>query len=121
MTEEERHLVKVQITFYNKWKKVIATGDFYRLVNPFLQENYCATEIVSNDKNKAIVTFVVLRAKFHTMINIKLKGLDADKKYICEQTGREYYGSTLMNAGLQFSERYYFRDGHSKLLTFICQ
>ncbi len=121
LTEEERHLVKVQITFYNKWKKVIATGDFYRLVNPFLQENYCATEIVSNDKNKVIVTFVVLRAKFHTMINIKLKGLDADKKYICEQTGREYYGSTLMNAGLQFSERYYFRDGHSKLLTFICQ
>ncbi len=119
LTEDECDLVRAQIEYYKKWSNVVSSGDLYRLINPFVQENYSAWEVVSKDKNSAIVTFVVLKGEFHAMLNMKLCGLEAQKKYRCIETGREYYGSTLMNAGLRIAERYYFRSGDSRRFTFV--
>ena len=102
-TEEECAAVKSQCEEYHKLYDVIHYGELYRLITPY--DGNCdayAWEYVSEDKNEALLTYVLLMSRPRVRREIRLKGLDPNKTYRDEATGATYKGSTLMNAGLNF-------------------
>ena len=102
-TDEECAAVKAQCEEYHKLYDVIHYGELYRLITPY--DGNCdayAWEFVSEDKNEALLTYVLLLSRPRVRRGVRLKGLDPNKTYRDEETGRTYKGSTLMNAGLNF-------------------
>lgn len=103
LTDEERKMVKEQIAFVKKYRKLIHQGTYYRLLSPF-EGNITAWMVVSEDKKEAIVgCFKVLNDVNCEFRRLYLQGLDENKCYqICED-GKEkgsYYGSELMHIGM---------------------
>ena len=99
-TEEDKRIVKQQVSEYHKYYDVIHFGDLYRLISPSENPFRAAWEFVSEDKTEALLTSVVMRKPEDRALFIKLKGLDPDKYYIDEDTHEVYSGALLMNAGL---------------------
>ena len=67
---------------------------------------------VSEDKNEALVTSVVISKTEDRGFYLKLKGLDPEKYYVDEDTDEVYSGALLMNAGICLSH-YSSDDGAS--------
>ena len=105
LCDEEKELVKKQVKQYHEFYNCIHYGDYYRLVSPFENE-YCAWNFVSENKDEAILIFVVMRDRIFPKYFVRLKGLDPTKKYLDVDSGKEYYGDTLMNCGLNLSKAY---------------
>lgn len=105
LCDEEKELVKKQVQQYHDFYNCIHYGDYYRLVSPFENE-YCAWNFVSENKDEAILVFVVMRDRIFPRYFVKLKGLDPNKKYKDVNSGKEYYGDTLMNCGLNLTKIY---------------
>lgn len=119
LTEEEKELIKKQVADYHRYYGIINRGDLYRLILPDDHVNgkvgKCAAWMyVSENQTEALVTFVVIRTSIHPVYFLKLRGLDADAVYVDEETGKEYYGDTLMNAGLNLTRKY--KDGDSVVI-----
>ncbi|MDL4843225.1 alpha-galactosidase [Aquibacillus rhizosphaerae] len=100
LAEEELEQIKAQVSIYKSIRKTVQFGDLYRVVDPFLCQNY-GTVHVNEDKSKAVFFYVHVLAEangpFHT---IKLAGLDPEKDYRILETGEVYGGDELMNMGL---------------------
>ena len=77
-----------------------------------------AWEVVSKDKNEALVTCVQVlgRPNYHSR-RIKLKGLIEDKMYKLEETEEVFSGGALMYGGLNITNLY--GDYSSKLLHLV--
>ena len=103
LTAEERMIVKEQIRFVKKYRKLIHTGDFYRLLSPF-EGNFTAWMVVSGDKRQAIIGyFKILNDVNREFRKLHLKGLDSELLYHMSEEGQEigtFYGSELMNIGM---------------------
>ena len=117
LSDEDKEEVKRQVARYHEFYNCIHYGDFYRLVSPFDKKGYCAWNYVSESKDEAILTFVIDRDKIGSRYYVKMKGLDAIKKYRDTETGRVYSGDTLMNAGLNLSNM--SGDLSSRLIHFV--
>jgi Alpha-galactosidase len=103
LSDDDKEVIKRQVSDYHKYYDVVQNGDYYRLINPFDTQTRCAWAYVSADKSQVLLTYVVIRTEFHKPVYIKLKGLDPSKKYKDQESGRIYSGDTLMNAGLNLS------------------
>ncbi|MCQ2475130.1 MAG: alpha-galactosidase [Clostridia bacterium] len=103
-TEEEQVTIKEQVKEYHKYYDVIHFGDLYRLISPFENHFRAAWMFVSEDKNEALVTSVVMRKPEDRPFFLRLKGLDPEKYYVDEETNEVYSGALLMNAGLCLNE-----------------
>lgn len=100
-TDEECEAVKAQCEEYHKLYDVIHYGELYRLISPCDGDRSAyAWEFVSEDKNEALLTYVILLSQPRVRRLVRLKGLDPNKTYRDEANGKTYRGSTLMNAGL---------------------
>jgi alpha-galactosidase len=100
MTEEEKEEVKQQIVQYRKYAELIRTGDYYRLSDPFC-DPYVSWLIISQDGRQALLSVVMLEIHGNMKVNyVKLKGLEREALYEEQNTGRSFYGSALMEAGL---------------------
>lgn len=100
LSDGEREEVKEQIREYKKHAELIQNGDYYRLSDPF-HDPYGAWMFVSKDGLKALVYVVVLEVHGNMPVNyVHMKGLEADAVYEDADTGRCYYGSSLMEAGI---------------------
>jgi alpha-galactosidase len=122
LSDEEKDLIRKQTADYHRYYDIINRGDLYRLILP--TDNYngktgkCASWMyVSEDKSEALFTFVVIRTSVHPVYFVKLRGLEPNAVYADQTTGREYYGSTLMNAGLNLTKNY--RDGDSVVIHLV--
>lgn len=107
LSEEERVMVREQIAFVKKYRKLIHTGDFYRLKSPF-EGNITAWMVVSQDKKQAIIAyFKVLNDVNCEFRRLKLEGLDESLLYEVEadkEAFGDFYGNELMNIGLVTSD-----------------
>lgn len=119
LSDEEKDLIKTQVSDYHRYYDVINRGDLYRLIMP--DDNYngkqgkCAAwQYVSENKDETLVTFVVIRASIKPIYFLKLQGLEANARYKDEESGKIYFGDTLMNAGLNLTRKY--SDGESVLI-----
>lgn len=129
MTDEEKELVREQVAAYHKYYDVIQNGDYYRLINPTESKgtmiSASAWESVAQDKNEVLLTYVVIRTAVAVSRYIRLRGLDPEKIYVDTETGRQYSGALLMNAGLNISNDGAndgkWSDGESRVWHFIAK
>lgn len=116
ISDEEKELVKQQVSRYKELYGTIVHGDQYRLISPFENSCYCAWEYVSEDQAQAVLTYVVTHSKIKGRYFVKMKGLIPHAQYREKDSGRIYYGDTLMNAGLNLGND--FKDGDSAVMVF---
>ncbi len=103
LTAEERELVKEQIRFVKKYRKLIHTGTFYRLLSPF-EGNFTAWMVVSEDKKQALIAyFKLLNDVNREYRRLQLQGLEESFLYHMTENHAEkgsFYGSELMHIGM---------------------
>ena len=116
-TAEEKQIVRKQIADYHRYYDVIHYGDLFRLISPWQDRARCAWMYVSEDKSEALVTYVVIRSSVYQRYYLRLAGLDPERRYLDEGTGRILYGRTLMNAGICIQEK--LTDYSSRTFYFI--
>lgn len=98
ISEEEQSKIPAQIEKYKKYRKLIQTGDYYRLASFRENGRYDSYMVVSKDKNHAAIIYVQVVTDSNVLSKkLKLCGLDSEKKYIIDD--KEYTGSVLMNVG----------------------
>lgn len=116
ISDEEKQMVKQQVERYKDLYDTIVNGENYRLIDPFTNSRWCAWEYVSEDKSRAVLTYVVTKYKIKGRYHIKLKGLCPDALYKEKASGKCYYGDTLMNAGINLGND--LHDADSDILVF---
>lgn len=100
LTEEEKEKIKGQVRRYKEYAQLIQRGNYYRLSNPFC-DCVGAWMFVSEDGKQALVSVVMLEVHGNMTVNyVRMKGLEPDAVYEEEDSGRCYYGSVLMEAGI---------------------
>ncbi len=119
ISEEDRNLIPEQVGMYNKFNDIVREGDYYRLASYSLNGNFDCWMSVAKDRSEALVTAVTVMKRPNVKSrNVKLMGLDPDKKYRLfnedgtayvkgmndEGVEQAYAGATLMNAGIQIGE-----------------
>lgn len=122
LSAEDKELVRQQVKDYHRYYNLINKGDLYRLLMP--EDSFhgrtgrCAAWMyVSEQKEEALVTFVVMRSSVKPVYFLKLQGLDPNAQYQDEESGIIYHGDTLMHAGLNLTGKYH--DGDSVMLHLI--
>ena len=117
LSEDDKNDIREQIIEFNKYNKLVRTGDYYRIGDPFANSRFDSWMFVAKDKSEALVEYIqVLKVPSLFEHRIRLKGLDAKAKYKDEETGKIYGGDTLMNAGIlipklrRFPKPYYPLD-----------
>ncbi len=101
LTPEEREMAKKQIQEYKKIEHLVQTGDYYRLSDPFRNDDYVIWQFVSKDKKETVVNGVQLRNEPNPHIHlIYLDGLLPQEHYEDLATGSVYTGAALMKAGI---------------------
>lgn len=103
LSKDELEEVKQQIVFVKKYRKLLHTGTFYRLLSPF-DGNITAWMVVSEDKKHAVAAYYkVLNDVNCEFRRIRLKGMDDAVCYrATEENGKSncFYGAELMQIGL---------------------
>lgn len=101
LTEEEKEMAKEQIRAYKEMEHLVQNGDYYRLSDPFKNQDYVLWEFVSKDKKEVMVCGVQLRNEANPHIHlIYPEGMDEKRHYQDVETGAVYTGAALMKAGV---------------------
>lgn len=101
MSDTELAEIKKQVETDKKLRTLMRTGDFYRILSPY-ETNYCSWEMVSKDKKEVFFNSAKIFSVANSHdIRIKLKGLDAEAKYMDTVTGEVYGGDELMYYGVE--------------------
>src|SRR5699024_7186755 len=104
MTNEEKEIVKEQIQFYKNHRKLIHSGNFYRMQSPF-EDNVTSWMVVSEDQSEAIVGRYQVLGKPHPGYSrLLLEGLNPDCEYQIEGITCTLYGDELMYVGLHLEK-----------------
>lgn len=103
MTEEQRKQTRSQIIRYKNLRRLLITGDLFRLRSPF-EGNEAAWIVVSPDRREALATHVNVLAEANpSPIKLRLRGLKSDGAY--RVNGKEILqGDFLMQAGISVPE-----------------
>ncbi|MGR6127578.1 alpha-galactosidase [Paenibacillus sp. SER-28] len=100
LTVEEKEIVKKQIALYKEIRSLIQFGKFYRIINPF-DENEAAWNFVSEDQTEMAASyFKVLSQPAAAIKTLKFKGLNPDYIYRNIETGELFGGDELMHVGI---------------------
>ncbi len=100
LTGEEKEEIRKQVRRYKRHEELIRKGHYYRLSDPF-QDAYAAWQFTSENGDRALLNVVMLEAHGNMpVIYVKPRGLNADMVYEDADTGKRYYGSALMEAGM---------------------
>lgn len=100
ISDEDREQIPEQVKLYHKYRELIQSGDYYRMISWSESEPYDCWMVVDKEKKEALVTYVQVLARLNpNSKNIFLKGLNPDKKYQLEGSKEVYYGEELMNYG----------------------
>lgn len=98
LPEHKIEEIAEQVKTYKSIRKTIQFGDYYRLKKT---ANTYAYNYVNEDKTQVVFTFVkILSQPEAPLIQVKLKGLEADARYYSEELNATFYGDELMNIGL---------------------
>lgn len=100
LPDSEIEMIKSQITFFKKHRKLIQFGNFYRLISPF-DNNVGSWMVVSDDKKEAIAGYYRYLAEPNVLSwFMKLQGLDDCTKYSISGFEGVFYGNELKNIGI---------------------
>ncbi|MGN0403141.1 MAG: alpha-galactosidase [Acetatifactor sp.] len=120
LSEDERNMIPLQTAMYHKYNRLVREGDYYRIASYAENHLYDCYAVISKDKREVLITYVQVlnQPNFHSR-RIKLTGLISDRKYRDEETGKSYYGDTLMHAGIPVQNMW--GDFQSKLIHLIAE
>lgn len=99
LSAEEREEIREQILTFKKYQKLIQTGRYYRLTDPFT-DYVAAWLLVSEDQTQALLN--VVKVKIHANMGgifVKLKDLYSGWNYVDVETQTLYDADALMEAG----------------------
>ena len=106
LTEEEIADLAETAELYKKYHhKVIAEGTLYRLRAPH-KCNYMCMQSVSQDKTASLVLFMNKLKEGDRFRFVRLRGLDAEKRYRNDFDGQVHTGEYYMRVGLNFSREW---------------
>ncbi|WBW98326.1 alpha-galactosidase [Oceanirhabdus sp. W0125-5] len=89
LSNYERKVIKKQIEFYKKHRKLFQFGEFYRIKSPF-ESNQSICMVVSEDKSDGIIGYYQkIQESNMNLESIKLKGLKEDSLY-CLYTREQF-------------------------------
>jgi len=98
--QEDRDAIPAQIEEFNKFNKLVRTGDHYRIGNMFEDNSWDAWEFVAKDKSEALLEYIqVLKEPSVFLHRVRLAGLEKGCYYRHEETGKVYSAEVLMNSG----------------------
>lgn len=98
LSEEEKEVMKKQVTFYKEYRQLIQFGEYYRLKSPF-EGNQVSWMFVGKRKEEALVFYSRFMAEASAAFRVlKLTGLDPNGEY--EVEGKIIGGDVLMSIGL---------------------
>ncbi len=99
-----------QVAWFKRYREILHTGDFHRLIAPYGNEK-AAWMVVSRDRHTAIVgDYRLLITPNGAFTRLALRGLDAGLTYKVDCTGassiagRSFTGAELMRIGLVDSD-----------------
>lgn len=105
ISDGEKELVKGQIARYQSYQPLIHGGDYYRLSGASAGEDCVLWAFVSEDKSEALVQGVQLCAHANTRrTRVRLRGLDASRRYRISGEERSVSGAALMQGGILLPE-----------------
>ncbi len=118
MTPEELEVVKEQVAFMKKHRRLIQIeGTFIRLLSPF-EHNEAGWIVVSKDRGEAVALYFQRLNKVNgSWVRFKLAGLDPARLYtvsyeVCrEKKSYRAYGDELMNVGIPVDRIDLYREG----------
>lgn len=100
LSEEEKAEVAEQIVRFKKYGPLIHNGSYHRLSNP-MEDKFAIWSFVSEDKKQVLVHGMIFRTEANMLrYPVRLRGLDAAKKYRLDETGKIFTGKALMEAGI---------------------
>ena len=124
LAEEEKERIPGQIARYHRFHSLVAGGDYYRLNSWREEEPWDCWENVSEDRSKALITYVQVLGRPNTGSRfVKPEGLDPFAVYRLSvikdgnetAENEEFTGDALMHFGLRLpalgdfqSALYYF-------------
>ncbi len=98
LSAEALQTIAQQIAFYQQYRMILQYGQFYRLQTG--ENGYYSWIVVAKDQNTAIFAhYKILATPNPSHKRIRLVGLDAKKRYHCEQRNCTYAGDELMHVG----------------------
>ena len=103
LPEEEKQMVEEQVRMYHRFQPLVREGDYYRIASWSENHRYDCWQVVSKEKDEALVTYVqVLAEPNQRSRKIYLRGLDPEAEYRLEEEGKEHFykGALLMYGGL---------------------
>jgi len=105
LSEEEKDFIREQICEFKEYRNWMSDSIYYRLNNPMTHPEFSAWQLVSKEKDKVLLSVVMLEVHCNGSANyIRLKGLDKCKRYQCAKTKNIYSGDMLMHAGFPIPE-----------------
>ncbi|AOZ92217.1 alpha-galactosidase [Paenibacillus crassostreae] len=115
-SDEEKDIVKQQISLYKEIRSLIQFGNFHRLLSPF-EGNETAWMFVSPDGSEVAVFYFRVLSESNAPLNrLKLKGLDLHADYRLVRGSEVFGGDALMYAGIPVGAEP--GDYHSELFRF---
>ncbi len=100
----EKETIKKQIEFYHSIKRIIAFGDLFRLLSPF-EGNDASWQFVTKDKEESVLFYINMSATPNVLPRkIKLRGLNANNRYMVSGMRHVFGGDQLMYAGIHIPE-----------------
>ena len=100
LSQDEMELIKKQIAQYKKIRRTVQFGAYYRLADPF-SENQSAWNFVSEDGKQIVFSHVqILARSAYRIPTLRLRGLDPKAEYKNVETGEVFGGDELMYAGI---------------------
>ena len=100
LSQEEMEVIKKKIAEYKQLRRTIQFGKYYRLANPF-EENQASWNFVSEDGTQIIFVHVQVLARAAYRIPVlRLRGLEPKSDYRNIETGEIFGGDELMYGGI---------------------
>lgn len=110
MDEKDKAFAKMAIENYKKIRDIVMFGDLYRLISPYDEQGMYSLMYVSKDKKHAVMYAYSIEYQGRTHVpQIKLNGLDTDKKYVLKELNVEK--SRFWGDGEVFSGEYLMYEG----------
>ena len=118
LTEEEKQIIRRQVTDYKQYRRLVQYGSFHRLRSPF-EKNQTIWAFVSEDQSECLLYYYSVLAQAAPPLDIiKLRGLDPERVYHCDELDATFSATELMHSGFYVdpiikgdfqSRRYYFK------------
>jgi alpha-galactosidase len=102
LTDEEKTIIHKQISTYKNIQAIVQFGKMTRLISPFSDPLHASWQFISESNTDVVVTFIQQQARPNPGFRqLKLAGLQPDRRYRLVGTDHVFYGDQLMYHGIE--------------------